>query len=206
MSKDDSLLTMVALQDVVFENMQESYTSIDAMQSILRSKGIRVKNDDPIFTLLTLNSLLLDESKSKLRLNSTRQKIKLVLAPTVAIAATAFVFGMFFGTPNTVLSPIFITVFAIILGAVLGATGLLICRREDNNIVQNQEAAGTPSSPEWTEQELYSVSLLTNIDQRLKDACRDVLIGKLEISTAAKKYQIFSAQIERAIGKLNNNR
>lgn len=206
-SEDDSLLTMVALQDVVFANMQGSYTSIDAMQSILRSKGIRVKDDDPLFTLLTLNSILLDESKSKLRLRSNSQKIKLVWAPTVAIAGIWLFIGMLLGTPNTIISPAFVTSFAVFLGAALGVTGLLIYRCEDKNKTVNETIDATTSQPSaWTENEFNLVSKRTQIDDSALLACKDVLIRNSTISEAASKQKIFAGQVQRSLKTLEEKR
>lgn len=206
-SEDDSLLTMVALQDAVLANMQEGYTSIDAMQSILRFKGIRVKDDDPLFTLLTLNSILLDESKSKLRLRSNSQKIKLVWAPTVAIAATGLFIGMFLGTPNTIISPAFVTAFAVFLGAVLGVTGFLIYRRKDKNKTVNETIDAATSQPSvWTENEFNLVSKRTRINDRALLACKDVLIGNSTTRAAASKQKIFASQVERSLKTLEEKR
>ena len=64
LASDDSLLTFLLLNDVVLKGVLNPLFATDTneMQEILRGKGIRIRNDDPIFTLLALNGIVLRNS------------------------------------------------------------------------------------------------------------------------------------------------
>ena len=49
---NDSILMTLALHDVVLESMPSGRVSVEKMQSILREKGIRIGNDDPVLSLM----------------------------------------------------------------------------------------------------------------------------------------------------------
>ena len=51
LASDDSLLTFLLLNDVVLKGVLNPLFATDTneMQKILRGKGIRISNDDPIF-------------------------------------------------------------------------------------------------------------------------------------------------------------
>ena len=131
LTSDDSLLTLVLLNDVVLKGVLNPLfaADVDEMQSILRGKGIRISNDDPIFTLLTLNGIVLHDSidlvrRAQARIGSGSRPatyLKVLIA-----AALAFGVGMLIGMNQLETSRIFVAVIGCVLGIALGALGIVL--------------------------------------------------------------------------------
>lgn len=128
---NDSILMTLALHDVVLESMPSGRVSVEKMQSILREKGIRIGNDDPVLSLMVLNGIILRESIPKLSMMERIARGSLIKKLVVLLSlcgVIGFVFLLGFSSANFSRTLTFL--IGIILGAVLGYTGYLAWRSQ----------------------------------------------------------------------------
>lgn len=134
LASDDSLLTLVLLNDVVLKGVLNPLFAADVgeMQSILRGKGIRISNDDPIFTLLALNSIVLHNSIDQVRraqaISGSWSRPATYLKVLLA-AALAFGVGMLIGMNQLETTRTFVAVIGCVLGITLGALGIVLIEK-----------------------------------------------------------------------------
>lgn len=131
---NDSILMTLALHDVVLESMPSGRVSVEKMQSILREKGIRVGNDDPVFSLMVLNGIILRESIPKLSMmeriaRGSLLKIAVVLLSLCGIIGFVFLLG--FSSAN--FSLVLVCLIGVILGAALGYIGSLVFKNMEKD-------------------------------------------------------------------------
>ena len=133
LGSDDSLLTFLLLNDAVLKGVLNPLFATDTneMQEILRGKGIRIRNDDPIFTLLALNGIVLRNSvdlalRAKIRIRSASKTAANRGAPIAAALAFGFGVGVFFGINHIDTSQVFFAIIGSMLGIALGALGVLL--------------------------------------------------------------------------------
>lgn len=136
LASDDSLLTVVLLNDVVLKGVLNPLVAADVgeMQSILRGKGIRISNDDPLFTLLALNSIVLYNSIDLVRRAQARNGSWSRPATSLKVltaAALAFGVGTLFGMNQIEPSRFFVAVIGCVLGMALGALGIVLFGKPD---------------------------------------------------------------------------
>lgn len=129
LTKDDSLLTLVLLNEVVLKGVLNPQfpADISDMQSILHGKGIRVSNDDPVFTLLTLNAIVLHEAIDLVRRAQLKLRSKAKAAAylkVLIIAALALGVGVFIGVDQVEPSRVLTAFLGGVLGAAAGALGM----------------------------------------------------------------------------------
>lgn len=134
LASDDSLLTLVLLNDVVLQGVLNPLFAADVgeMQSILRGKGIRLSNDDPIFTLLTLNGIVLHNSIDQVRRAHARigsGSRRATYLKVLIAAALAFGVGVFVGIDQIETSRVFAAVIGCVLGTALGVLGVVLVDR-----------------------------------------------------------------------------
>lgn len=130
-TKDDSLLTLVLLNDVVLKGVLNPQFPADVsdMQSILHGKGIRVSNDDPVFTLLTLNAIVLHDAidlvrRAQLKLRPKAKAKAAAYLKVLIIAALALGVGVFIGVDQVEPSRVLTALLGGVLGAAAGALGM----------------------------------------------------------------------------------
>lgn len=107
---------------------------MEKMQSILREKGIRVGNDDPVFSLMVLNGIILRESIPKLSMmeriaRGSLLKIAVVLLSLCGIIGFVFLLG--FSSAN--FSLVLVCLIGVILGAALGYIGSLVFKNMEKD-------------------------------------------------------------------------
>ena len=128
-TKDDSLLTLVLLNEVVLKGVLNPHFPVDVgdMQAILRGRGIRVSNDDPIFTLLTLNGIVLHDAMDLVRRAQFKLRSKAKAAAYLKVlitAALALGVGVFIGVDQVEPSRVLTALLGGLLGAAAGALGM----------------------------------------------------------------------------------
>ena len=133
LASDDSLLTFLLLDDVVLRGVLNPLFATDTneMQEILRGKGIRISNDDPIFTLLALNGIVLRNSidlarRAQIRIRPASKIAANRGAPIAAALAFGFGVGVFFGINHIETSRVFSAIIGSVLGISLGVLGVLL--------------------------------------------------------------------------------
>jgi len=133
LASNDSLLSLVLLNDVVLKGVLNPMFAVDMneMQAILRSKGIRISNDDPIFALLALNGIVLNNAIDLVRRAQTkiRSKSRQAIHLKTLIAAAlifGFTFGVLFRIHLIETSLFFSAVTGCVLGIALGTLGLVL--------------------------------------------------------------------------------
>jgi len=97
--KDDTLLTFVELNDIVRRGIEKPIfkTDIPEMQAVLIKQGIRIADDDPIFSLLAINDAVLRDALQTIRTKQGKtvaQARRRSFAITVLPMAVALGIGM----------------------------------------------------------------------------------------------------------------
>ncbi len=230
-SDDDSIFNLISLYEVAFEDMFEGSLedtiekksklndtgkkalNVKKMQSILLLEGIRIKNDDPIFNMLGLNKIILenmaDAYKDKLKLeythkmsiNSAKREKYIIYSTCVIIVLISF-----FGTRNIE----WIRQSLIGLGGMMFGVGLcLIFLKKFEKYSSNEISVKLTSSQKenifvWTEQEFQRVSDMTKLSKTTKAACWDVLICGMDLDAAAAKQNLRKAQLQYGLWKFDD--
>lgn len=236
-SDDDFIFDLLSLYEVAFEDIFEGKLenvikqlaalkgvetrqfNIKRMQAVLLARGIRIGDDDPIFTMLGLNNIVLEnmanvyqqrlksEHVQRLSIESVKREKHIIYATCIAIAIAAF-FG---GQKIEWLRQSLIGIGGIALGAML--CFIFFEKKILNNTesVRSANSASVPSvmsadSADWTTAEFHHVAMMAKLSKRTVEACRDVLIGGIDLDTAAAKQKMEKSQLQRGLKELNNNR
>lgn len=143
LSSDDSLLTWVLLNDIVLKGVLNPLVEADVgeIQSILRAKGFRIGNDDPIFTLLALNGIVLHNSIDQVRRAQARSGSWSRPATSLKVltaAALAFGVGVLTGLNQMETSRMLVAVIGCVLGMALGALGIVLVRKPDSQQMRRE--------------------------------------------------------------------
>lgn len=241
-SDDDFIFTFLSLYEVEFEDMfggtledliAKSPTfngmgtkqfNIKKMQSILLSKGIRIGNDDPVFAMLGLNKIILENIADTYRLKLKREHVhRLSLESAkkekIAIYLSCLIITIlaFLGGKNIEwLRQSLIGIGGVALGA--GYCLLTLKEGKSNPVpadvapqVGGDAGLGQPASFRdgliWTDAEFsYAVEKAPNLSKRTTAACRDVLIYGLDASTVATKAQLNLGQLTRGLWALQESK
>lgn len=127
---DDSLLSFIELNDVVRKGVENPLFKSDVakMQSILVGKGIRIGDDDPIFTLLAINDCVMRDALRnvvKEQKNVVARAHRATCARVLLPAIIGSCAGVLFGTRLLEPPLTFIAVIGCVLGIALGTSGTL---------------------------------------------------------------------------------
>jgi len=182
------------------------------MQSLLMEKGIRVANDDPIFTLLALNEVVLEDmtKKHQQALNSAELKPRAICgasAPatspatmtssqTLVIAAMGLIAG--FGSHN--LSAIGLAAAGIIVGFLASQVSFLFQKNQDDR--RKLENPTPKTAFVWTGADFQRATARTTLSNRTLTACRDVLVDNASIGMAAARHGVLPQQIYKGLNEL----
>lgn len=215
-SQDDSILTLLALNDEIFKSMQKGFVKIEVMQSVLQAKGIRLQNDDPLFVLLALNSLILQESKLKTISDSENKKNKFIVGPLLGALVTSWLAGYFLARSQPSFSYLLVGIIAIGLGVIIGfLTRMLIAHKEeektplekDNVLVANSFPIKIyKENDAWTELEFTKICSGRYFDERFRLGLRDVFLNNLSVEDAANKQNISTRTLQSRIDRLEKDR
>jgi len=189
-----------------------SAMDIQKMQTLLMEKGIRVANDDPIFTLLALNEVVLEDmtKKHQQALNSADAKPRFmgpVSVPatspaamtslqTLVTATMGFIAG--FGSHNL---PVIGSVTAgIIVGFLTSQASFLFQKNQDDR--RKLEKPAPKTAVVWTEADFQRAAARTTLSNRTLSACRDVLVDNASIGMAATRNGVLPPQIYKGLNEL----
>lgn len=95
--KGDTLFTFIELNEVVRKGVENPIFKADipAMQAVLIGKGIRIGDDDPIFTLLAINDAVLRDALQTIRVKQEKTLAKVRHRSfAIAVLPTAVALGM----------------------------------------------------------------------------------------------------------------
>ena len=237
-SDDDFIFTFLSLYEVEFEDMFDGTLedliekspafngmgtkkfNIKKMQSILLSKGIRIGNDDPVFAMLGLNKIILeniaDTYRQKLKREHVhRLSIESAKKEKIAIYLSCLIITIlaFFGGKNIEwLRQSLIGIGGMALGA--GYCLLTLKEGKSNPVpagvapqVGGGASLGQLDGLLWTDAEFsYAVEKAPHLSKRTTAACRDVLIYGLDASTVATKAQLNLGQLTQGLWALQESK
>jgi len=182
--------------------------NVEKLQGVLRNHGIRIKNDDPVFTLLALNEIALDRMIYSQRQTLARYIAQRRLSVSVLLltAGAGVGAGTLLGRGGSYL----ITgVSGLILGALLIGLAIWLGLRA----IPNNRFDPAPLIPKkkqvnpfvWTEMEFNRVAenKAMALSLRTKAACFDVLIRGVDIEIAAATQKMGKEQLARGLGYFN---
>lgn len=202
---------------------------IKKLQATLLARGIRIKDDDPVFVLVALNEIVLEDMTKKyqqalLDIRARHSPVANVPAmqdfPALSaysclviltVAAIAFVAVFFIGTHGNAL-------LHVLLGLALGAvmSYLLIFRmdkKEQNastlleildKLAALEQRFGDTSL--WSEEEFQRVASVSHFSNKTLEACHAVLVNGLDQHEAKEKKGVMSAQLSRALFEIRKHR
>lgn len=228
---DDSAFHLVALNEIVLEGMLRKYNDervtithssmdINAMRALLLEKGIRVAPDDPIFTCLAINEIVLEEIAAtwhdKL---STGNKVLLtiqqpglraylkVLVPLALVVVAAFVIDHDWMRRG----------LALLGAGVLGAgLALLYIDRSERDFDDIAEPKHTDIYPfphdalsHWPVAEFERVVAKlhangTALSKRTVEACKAVLVNGTTYDDASSVTGVNRSQIYRGLNLIKD--
>ncbi|MHB1489788.1 MAG: hypothetical protein ACYCTH_04750 [Cellulomonas sp.] len=191
---------------------------IQKMQTLLMEKGIRVANDDPIFTLLALNEVVLEDmtKKHQQALNSAELKPRATCAAsapatspaamtslqTLVIATMGLIAG--FGSHN--LPAIGSVTMGIIVGFLASQASFLFQKNQDDRRKLENPAPKTPKTAfVWTGADFQRATARTTLSNRTLAACRDVLVDNASIGMAATRHGVLPPQIYKGLNELRQS-
>lgn len=183
---------------------------IKKLQAILMSKGIRISDDDPVFTFVALNEAVLEDMTKKHQLalsnikthpsNQNSQAIGWLTSLTIT-AITSLAVGVAIGSNSRFF--ILIGLVGLIIGTMLGIVCSIFLKK--SNVT-----APIPTHSEvvdqltWTEDEFLQVAITSQLTKRTLDACHDVLVGGISSSEAAIRHGVIQPQVSRGLKILQN--
>lgn len=203
------------------------------MQLMLMGKGIRVSDDDPLFAMIALNEIVLEDMTKKhwQTLNSASAKPlssqtagiscqahhKSAVSGLKIIAGASFVFacGMLFGSEG--LGLMLQGSVGLAIGTLLGImlSYLTITRIEEQQPSANTHVLDALSRIEdvtariggnsnWTDDRFQQVvgKITSTLSDRTLNACRDVLVHGMEVKGASEKNNTLTAQVYRGLSAL----
>lgn len=178
------------------------------MQSLLMEKGIRITNDDPIFTLLVLNEVVLEDmtKRHQQTLNSVDAKSRFMGAVSMPANSTSMtslqtvvIVGMSFaaGYGSQQFSSLALVTAGIIVGVLSIQVVLFFTKSQE--VQQNQERPEleipVKTKESWSEDEFQHAAIISKLSERTLAACREVLIDGFVVDDAAARQQIQSSQV-----------
>lgn len=229
-SDDDFIFNFMSLYEVAFQDMFEGsleeaiekqskfndaskkLINIKKMQSILLLKGIRIKNDDPVFNMLGLNKIILEnmaesykdklkqEYRHKMSMTSVKREKYIIYSTCLLVFVLAF-----FGGRNIE----WVRQGLIGIGGMaFGAALCLIFSKKNEKSGNNENSVKLTLSQKdsfvWTEKEFQRVASMTKLSRRTQAACWDVLIGGIDLDTAAAKQNMKKSQLEQGLWRFND--
>lgn len=185
---------------------------IKKLQSILISGGIRIADDDPVFTLVALNEAMLADMTRLHQQSLTVEKVKQFSGNQAAIIVTAIcslAIGVAIGSTEKYI--ILIGFVGSLLGYLLGFVSTLYFQK---HVTQNLAVPiSKPISPEilseqtiWTDDEFQQVAITTNLSIRTLSACRDVLVGGMSCTNSAELHKVLPLQISQGLKLFRNKK
>lgn len=180
------------------------------------SKGIRIADDDPVFILVALNEAVLEDltKKHQQALNSINVKFSPTTqvpsfhgshALATATAVTALGVGVAIGSNDKYM--LLIGMVGIFLGAMLGS----ICTAYfqitvSRELTMPEIIDEQPPGRDWTEDEFQRVATKTTLPNRTLMACKDILVGGISSTVAAKQHSVLPPEISRGLKSLRNKK
>jgi hypothetical protein len=177
---------------------------IKKLQAILLSKGIRINDDDPVFTLVALNEAVLEDmtinyqkvqSNIKFRPSNLSSRFSGNLTVFTFTAITALGTGIVIGSSQRYY--MLIGLVGLLIGNMMGFLSTIYLRREENQQVAASVAMDERTN--WTEDEFKRVAATTQLSSRTLAACHDVLVGGVSIGDAAARHNLITPQVSRGI-------
>lgn len=222
LASDDLVFNLAALNDAALDGVSTigANLNINLMQSMLRGKGIRISNDDPLFVLLALNKIVLEnsidqfqkivkgaENERNTSIKITEYKTKFRIPALIAVCLLCMLIGCVFEAKYIGPQLTFVGLIGVLLGTCFGVlTSLFLikghCESMELPVPAIQAVKKTDDI--WTEDEFNNCfnNLMSRIDDRTRQACKDVLLNGMDLTKAASKHQLFPSGINKVIIKL----
>ncbi|MDQ1835208.1 hypothetical protein [Massilia scottii] len=216
-SDDDAVFNLVALNEIVVQDMlnrDEKRTNrlnlnrldIGQMRALLLSKGLRIAKDDPIFVLLAVNQIVLEELATRQRRElgqikqlwlTIRQPSVLsyvrILAPILLLSSAPYFFDADWLRHALLL----------LAGCFLGACGGLWMwgqgePRPGGDDIERQ--APEPGSYQGlTGHDFDQAALAAKLSVRTRSACRAVMFDELDAKAAASQYNLSESHLRMGL-------
>ena len=194
------------------------------LQTILRGKGIRISDDDPLFVLLVLNKIVIEnsikhyrkmvrvaENELKTCEKSKEHKTRFGIPLLIAACLFCILIAEIIGARNIDLPFTIVGLIGVLLGAFIGVLGSLFANKRVREPMELAVPAIQPlksTSGLWTEVEFNNCvnNMISKIEDRTRQACRDILINGMDINEAASKHYISPTRIDKTIIKLKETK
>lgn len=186
-----------------------SAMDIKKLQAILMSKGIRITDDDPVFTLVALNEAVLEDitkkyqqvhSDVKPRPSNQTPWFSGGLTVLTVIAITALGVGVAIGSSEKYI--MLVGLEGLLIGTMLGFVSTTYFQKK---VEQHVTApANMDERTTWTEDEFQRVANTTRLSNRTLAACHDVLVGGVPSVDAATRHGVVPPQVSRGLKEFQN--
>lgn len=243
-SNDDFILNFISLYEVAFEDIfpgtldsvidqstefkgvGAKQFNIKRMQTTLLAKGVRIGDDDPVFAMLGLNEIVLENVAnvyrqklkrehthhlSILSIESIKREKYIIYATCIVIAIVAF-FG---GEKIEWYRQSLIGIGSMALGLMLASLFFKYSIKDSKSEIasasaSNNKSVGSDNSmhgaKNWTEAEFINAASMTKLSQRTLMACRMVLLNGTDLDTAAAVQNIEKVRVSRGLVELDDKR
>lgn len=177
---------------------------IKKLQAILLSKGIRINDDDPVFTLVALNEAVLEDMiikyqkvQSSIKFHPDNQSSRFYGNLTVVAVTAIIALGTGVAIGSSQRYFMLIGFFGLLIGIIVGIFSTIYLQKEEAEQVTTSISMDVRTS--WTEDEFKRVAATTQLSSRTLAACHDVLVGGVSIGDAAARHGLITPQVSRGI-------
>ncbi len=177
---------------------------IKKLQAILLSKGIRINDDDPVFTLVALNEAVLEDmiikyqkvqSSIKFQPSNLLSRFSGNLTVVTVTAMIALGAGVAIGSSGRYF--MLIGLLGLLIGIMMGFLSAICLPRNETQQVTASVSMDERTS--WTEDEFKRVAATTQLSSRTLAACHDALVCGVSIGDAAARHGLITPQVSRGL-------
>lgn len=190
--------------------------NIKKLQSSLLAKGIRIADDDPVFTLLAINEIVIGDELKKQRQafnhvkrEATTNTVQLWLGG-MSISALSFGVGIFVAGPD---APVLKTVLGVLIClAIVILIAIQYPKKTDEDVDVPVVAPvfSTPTqqtSKVWSEEEFHKAANgCQKLSNRTRKACWDVLVKGDSRELASNNNGVHELQTSNALKQIQEQR